>query len=452
MNKKTTPPMSAREAALRALVRVEVDGAYLNLALPSFLRDLAGDERSLAIQLAAGTIQRLNTLDWSINLFSSRSSDKFTPWVRNLLRLSAYQIIYLDRIPDYAVVDEAVRLAHRFGHRGVAGLVNALLRRIADQSTELPWPNHKKNPLEYLSLRHSQPQWLVARAVDRFGFTEAENWCRANNDKALTSIRPNLLRIKAAELIDNLRNEGIEAVKSHLVPGMLQINRGPSPALTASFQKGLFSIQGESSALVAPLLNPQSGQTLVDLCSAPGGKTTHLAELINDRGLVYAVEIHKNRLQLVEKAARRLGLQSIRTLLADGRNINKQDLSVPMAILVDAPCSGLGVIRRLPEIKWRRRQEDLLKMQALQLELLDAAARLLPSGGKLIYAVCSNQPEETEQVAEVFIRAHPAFAFEPIKPLLPLLLQEHQDENGPVHLWPHHHALDGFFIALWQKK
>lgn len=443
---------SAREAALRALVRVEADGAYLNLALPAYLQDLAGDERSLAVQLAAGTVQRLNTLDWSINLFSRRSSDTFTPWIRNLLRLSAYQIIYLDRIPDYAVVDEAVNLARRFGHSGVAGLVNALLRRIADQGSELPWPNQNKNPVEYLSLRHSQPQWLVARAIDHFGFMEAENWCRANNKKALVSIRPNLLRIKPEALINSLRNEGVEAAKSPLVPGMLQIKRGSSPALTASFEKGFFSIQGESSALVAPLLQPQPGQTLVDLCSAPGGKTTHLAELMNDQGLVYAVETRMNRLQLVEKAARRLGLKSIRTILADGRNINMQGLSVPAAILVDAPCSGLGVIRRLPEIKWRRRQEDLIKMQALQTELLSAAAHLLPSGGKLIYSVCSNQPEETDQVAGKFNRTHPEFDPEPFRPLLPQLLQGDHGDTGPVHIWPHHHDLDGFFIALWRKK
>lgn len=443
---------SAREAALRALVRVEVDGAYLNLALPAYLQDLAGDERSLAVQLAAGTVQRLNTLDWSINLFSSRSSASFTPWIRNLLRLSAYQVIYLDRIPDYAVVDEAVNLARRFGHRGVAGLVNALLRRIADQGAELPWPDQNKNPVEYLSLRHSQPQWLAARALERFGFMEAENWCRANNKKALASIRPNLMRTKPEELINSLRNDGVEAVASPLVPGMLQIKRGLSPALTVSFERGLFSIQGESSALVAPLLRPQPGQTMVDLCSAPGGKTTHLAELMNDQGLVYAVETRFNRLQLVEKAARRLGLKSVRTILADGRNITMQDLSVPAAILVDAPCSGLGVIRRLPEIKWRRRQEDLLKMQSLQTELLSAAANLLPSGGRLIYSVCSNQPEETDQVAGKFNRAHPEFDPEPFRTHLPQLLQENPNDTGSIQIWPHHHDLDGFYIALWQKK
>jgi 16S rRNA (cytosine967-C5)-methyltransferase len=442
----------ARETALRALVRVEVDGAYLNLALPVLLEKLSGDERSLAVQLAAGTIQRLNTLDWIVNLFSRRSSDTFTPWIRNLIRLSAYQIIYLDRIPDYAVVDEAVRLARRFGHRGVARLVNALLRRISDQAAALPWPDRDKYPLEYLSLKHSQPQWLVARMVDRFGFAEAEKWCLANNLKPPLTIRPNLLQIKPEALIDKLHKEGIEAAESLLVPGMLRISPGSSPALTPSFREGLFTVQGESSALIAPLLSAQPGQTVVDLCSAPGGKTTHIAELMNDSGLVYAVEINQNRLQMVEKAARRLRLRSISPILADGRNIDRQNLPEPAAVLVDAPCSGLGVIRRLPEIKWRRREEDLLEMHILQMELLSAAAGLLPVGGKLLYSVCSNQPEETIQVAEAFSRAHPLFIPEPLGPLMPVSLQEGRDETDPVYFWPHRHGLDGFFIARWRKK
>lgn len=443
---------SAREAALRSLVRVEQDGAYLNLALPSLLQNLPADERSLAVQLATGTIQRLNTLDWTVDLFSRKSIETFTPWVRNLLRLSAYQILYLDRIPDYAVVDEAVNLARRFGHRGVAGLVNALLRQIAKQAKSLPWPDPEHDPMEYLSLKHSYPLWLISRVIERFGLTEAEEWCRANNQKPLISIRPNPLHIKQGELIDKLQNEGVEAFVSPLVPGMLRIKQGNTPALTESFQEGLFTIQGESSALAAMLLNPQPGETIIDLCSAPGGKTTHLAELMNDNGQVYAVEINRNRLQLVDKAARRLKLKSVQTFRADGRSIDRQSLPKPAAILVDAPCSGLGVIRRLPEIKWRRQEEDLVKMQSLQMDLLSAAARLLPPGGRLLYSVCSDQPEETSQVVEKINRRHPELGIEPIKPRLPLPLLEDQVKTGLINLWPHRHDLDGFFMAFWRNK
>jgi 16S rRNA (cytosine967-C5)-methyltransferase len=451
VDKKNIPQKGAREAALRALVRVEEDGAYLNLVLPSLLQNAPPAERSLAVQIATGTLQRLNTIDWVINLYSRRNLNAYTPWLRNLLRLSVYQILFLDRVPHYALVDEAVRLARRFGHRGVAGLANALLRRIAAESTSLPWPDSTVERSEYLSLKHSQPLWLVNRLVSRFGLAEAESWCLASNQKPLISIRPNLLRTDSAALIEKLQSEGLEASVSPVVPAMLRLAEGASPAAAKSFREGLFTIQGESSALVAPLLAPRPGDLVIDLCSAPGGKTTHLAELIGDSGLVYACDLHHGRLQLVEKAASRLGLQNITTVAVDGRNPGAQNLPPADAILVDAPCSGLGVIRRLPEIKWRRNEEDLLRMQALQLELLTSAARLLKPGGKLLYSVCTTEPEETEAVVAAFNMTHQQFIAEELLSRLPISLQSDQGSSETIKLWPHRHDLDGFFIALWRK-
>ena len=451
MNNKNIPQKGAREAALRALVRVEEDGAYLNLVLPSLLQNASPAERALAVQIATGTIQRLNTIDWVINLYSRRNLDTYTPWLRNLLRLSAYQIIFLDRVPHYALVNEAVHLARRFGHRGVAGLTNALLRRISAESRSLPWPDPAVKQAKYLSLKHSQPLWLVDRLAARLGFVEAESWCLASNQKPLISIRPNLLRTDSAALIARLQSEGFEAFTSPVVPAMLRLARGASPAAAKSFKEGLFTIQGESSALVTHLLAPRSGDLVIDLCSAPGGKTTHLAALIGDSGRVYACDLYQGRLQLVEKAARRLGLQNIITVAIDGRNPGAHNLPLADAILVDAPCSGLGVIRRLPEIKWRRNEEDLLRMQALQIELLTSAARLLKPGGKLLYSVCTTEPEETEAVVAAFNLAHQQFIPEELLSRLPLSLQSDQDSSETIKLWPHRHDLDGFFIALWRK-
>jgi 16S rRNA (cytosine967-C5)-methyltransferase len=452
MDKKSSiQQKGARETALRALVRVEEDDAYLNLVLPSLLQNAPIAERALTVQIATGTLQRLNTIDWVINLYSRRNLDTYTPWLRNLLRLSVYQILFLDRVPHYAIVDEAVRLARRFGHRGVAGLANALLRRIAAESKSLPWPDPIVKRSEYLSLKHSQPFWLVDRLISRFGFDEAESWCIASNQKPLISIRPNALRTDSALLIEKMHSEGFETSASPVVPAMLRLAEGASPAAAESFRRGLFTIQGESSALVAPLLDPRPGDLVIDLCSAPGGKTTHLAELIGDSGRVYACDLHQGRLQLVEKAASRLGLQNITTVVVDGRNPGTQNLPLADAILVDAPCSGLGVIRRLPEIKWRRNEDDLLRMQTLQIELLRSAARMLKPGGKLLYSVCTTEPEETEAVATAFNMAHQQFIAEELLSRLPLSLQSGQDSSETIKLWPHRHDLDGFFIALWRK-
>ncbi len=442
----------AREAALKALFRAEQKKAYLNLVLPGQLQGLNDDERSLAVRLAAGTMQHLNTIDWALNHFLHRSLSELTPWIRNLLRLSAYQLLYLNRVPAYAAVDEAVSLARRYGHRGVAGLVNAVLRRLEAEVGALPWPDPGEKPVQHLSLRQSQPEWLVSRYIDRLGFVEAEKWCRAANEKAPLTIRPNILRTTPAKLAAVLGTEGVEAEPSPLVSGILRVRTGRSPAGTGAFKQGLLTVQGESSALVAPLLDPAPGDKIIDLCSAPGGKATHLAELIEDRGLVVAVDLHLNRLRMVEKAARRLGLNAIKTVPADGRKVSRQDFSTPDSVLVDAPCSGLGVIRRLPEIKWRRKEKDLPVLKKTQLELLSAAARLLPVGGKLLYSVCTNEPEETLQVVDDFNAKNKGFVQEDLLEKMPETLRKRQEDLPSVSLWPHRHGVDGFFIACWHRK
>lgn len=455
MSEPSRTAVTAREAALRALVRVEQDGAYLNLAFPSLLESLPPEERALAVRLARGTLQRLNTLDWALDLYCRRPVGTLTPWIRNLLRLGAYQTLYMKNIPAYASVDQSVRLARRFGHRGVAGLVNAVLRRLDRESERLPWPDPDRSPLEYISLVHSHPRWLVERAVERFGAAGAASWCRANNSVAATTLRPNRLRTTAAELSSILTGEGFTVKESPVIPGILQVSGSLSPAAARSFKKGLFTIQGESSALVAPLTGARPGETVLDLCSAPGGKATHLAELTGDRGRVYAVDVRRSRLSLVEKAAERLGLSSINTVLADGREIDRCGLPAPAAVLVDAPCSGLGVIRRQPEIKWRRREQDLTAFRKLQVELLKSAAGILPPEGRLLYSVCSTEPEETGQVVEAFNRSAGGLKLQELWPFFPRPLQEGLKQPGgpePVFLFPHLHGLDGFFMALWIKK
>jgi 16S rRNA (cytosine967-C5)-methyltransferase len=444
---------SAREAALKALVRYEQDHAYLNLALPNLINDLSEPDKSLAAKLSSGTVQHLNTIDWALHLYSKHKLDSLTPWLRNLLRVSAYQLIYLDKVPVYAVVNEAVNLARRYGHRGVAGLTNALLRKLAAELDFLPWPDSNGEPLEYLSLRHSYPSWLVKRILDRYDYVEAERWCLANFEKPLLTARVNRLRITAEELVEKLKKEQIEAFLNQVVPDLLVINAGASKlAQNSSFREGLLTIQGQSSALVAPLLNPQPEEIIIDLCSAPGGKTTHLAELQQDLGAIYAVELHQSRIGLIEKAAARLGLKSIVPVQADGRKFKNLNLPAADAILVDAPCSGLGVIRRLPEIKWRRSEQDLIGFQKLQLELLASASGQLRPGGRLLYSVCTTEPEETVQVTELFQKDYPDFSLLPLSPLLQPPLQELFMNSPTLTFLPHRHNFDGFFIALWQKN
>ena len=443
--------LTGREAALRALYRMERDGAFLNLALPPLVGGLPPQERALAMELASGTVRRLNTLDWSLGLFLKQPLERLTIWMRNLLRLGAYQLLFLDRIPVHAAVDEAVKLARRYGHRGVAGLANAVLRRLAAAGGDLPWPDPARSPVENLILQSSHPKWMVERWVSRFGLEGARSLCKANNEPPAASLRPNRLRISPAALQERLAAEGVFAEFSPRLPGVLLAEPGGVVAALESFREGLFTLQGESSILVPPLFEPRPGESIIDLCSAPGGKTTHLAELMDDGGVITAVDPHAHRLGLVEQAALRLKLTSIKTLRADGTRIGEAGLQPPHRILVDAPCSGLGVIRRLPELKWRRTPADLERGSRLQLDLLGAAAALLRPGGALLYSVCTFEPEETTAVARAFSAAHPHFTPQPLRPLLPPGLVAEEPATGGLFLYPHLDGLDGFFIALWHK-
>ncbi len=444
--------LTGREAALRALYRMEREGAFLNLALPPLLEGLPPHERALARELASGSVRRLNTLDWALGLFLKQPLERLTIWMRSLLRLSAYQLLYLERIPVHAAVDEAVKLARRYGHRGVAGLANAVLRRLASAERHLPWPHSDRHPLENLVLQSSHPEWLVERWVRRFGLEEARLLCKANNEPPPLALRPNTLRTTPGTLRERLAAEGVPSEFSPRLPGILLAKPARDISALAAFREGLFAVQGESSILVSPLLRPRPGEIILDLCSAPGGKTTHLAGLMGDSGSVIAVDLHESRLRLVEESARRLGLTSIETLAADGTRIGETGLQPPHRILVDAPCSGLGVIRRLPELKWRRLPADLERMPRLQLSLLTAAAALLRPGGLLLYSVCTFEPEETAAVAEAFGSTHPSFAPQPLLSHLPTGLGTEETAAGGLFLYPHRHKLDGFFIALWKKN
>ncbi len=447
-------PFGAREAALRALVRVERDRSYLNLVLPFLLCRLPSRERALASRIAAGTVQRLNTLDWALQQHLQHPLPGLTPWIRNLLRSGAYQILYMKRIPVPAAVDETVRLARHFGHRGVAGLVNASLRSLARSAAALPWPDRKKDPVRFISLKQSHPIWLVERWLERYGAAETEILCAANNRPAPLSMRFNRLRLDRRGLLQALGAAGIRALPSSTVDIAVRLPGRVNPATLDSFRDGLCTVQGESAMLVAPALEPCPGDTVVDLCSAPGGKTTHLAELMGDEGRILAIDSNPGRLRLVDRAVRRLDLRSITTIAADGRAPARSGLPVPDRVLVDAPCSGLGVIRRRPDLKWRRRPEDLSVMQRLQLELLQAAVAVLPSGGILVYSVCSNETEETMAVVEILERTVPSLVPEAM-PLLPVTLPELRSPpavTARFDLYPHLHGMDGFFVARWKKK
>jgi 16S rRNA (cytosine967-C5)-methyltransferase len=379
--------INARDAALEVLKEVEEKEAYLNLVLNRVLsrQSLSGTERALLTELSYGVIQRLNTLDWVITLYLTHPLEKLTPWVRNILRLGTYQLLFLDRVPDSAAVDESVKLAYRYGHKGVAGLVNAVLRKISVTKESLPWPSREKNPELYLSLRYSYPLWMIRRWLKNMGIDETEAFCSDGNLAPPLTVRTNTLRLSRGELKKKLDLEGVKAEDCRYAPEGLQLKLSDRLVDLTSFREGFFQVQGEASMLVAPLLNPQPGESVLDLCSAPGGKTVHLAMLMQNQGNIIAADLYPHRLKLVQDAARRQGIKIINLEKIDGRSLPADKKEVFQRVLLDVPCSGHGVIRRKGDLKWRRQPEDIASLSQLQLQLLKEAFKALSPGGGSCY-------------------------------------------------------------------
>ncbi len=448
-------PVTARELAMDALTRVEQEQAYSNLVLNQLLQkhELSRSDAGLATELVYGTISRLNSIDYYLARFVSKGVGKLQPWVRQLLRISFYQLIYLDRIPAHAAVNEAVKLAGKRGHKGISGMVNAVLRNALRRPDELRLPAGLPETQE-IALAHSHPEWLVKRWIGQFGADEARAICEANNRPPSASIRANTLRTTVDELLDSLRGQGCEAQRSAIAPAGIVVQGGGNLALAAGYGQGLYSVQDESSMLVAELLAPEPGMRVLDCCAAPGGKTTHIAEKMSDQGQVLAFDIHEHKKKLIEAQAQRLGLGSVSAEALDARKLAQRFEPASFdRILLDAPCSGFGVIRRKPDLKWTKTEADIAAIREVQRELLETVAPLLKPGGILVYSTCTLDSEENERVVDEFLQRHAEeFACDASASLRLPALAERFIRPGMLRILPHHYESDGFFIAALSKR
>lgn len=441
--------------ALDILVRVDEAGSYSNLLLHQTLQKHQPDkaDAGLVTELVYGTIQRRSTLDYYLDRLVTKGASRLQPWVRSLLRLSLYQLLFLDRVPDHAAVHEAVEIAKRRGHAGISGMVNGVLRGALRGKDELRIPDTLA-PAARIALQHAHPEWLVTDWIRRFGVEEAERICAANNEPPRASLRVNPLRQTRAALIGQLREAGYSAVESELTEAGIVVESGGNLALTAWYEAGDYSIQDESSMLVAEMLEPSPGMNVLDCCAAPGGKATHIAERMDDKGHVLACDLHEHKRALIEAQAARLGLASVETMTADARELPERLSGRTFErILLDAPCTGLGVIRRKPDIKWTKRPEDSQEIARLQAELLAKAASLLAPGGILVYSTCTLSETENEQVVDNFLRVSPEFEPAPLpERLMKRLPPQLIGEEGRVTVLPHQFGSDGFFIARLRRR
>jgi len=433
------PVSPARYEALRILMRVEQDRAFADIALEHALEDARLDPRDAALctEIVYGTLRWRRHLDWRLGPHLRRPLAKLDPWVRSLLRLTAYQVFFLDRVPRWAAVDEAVSIARLKARTpGPAEFVNAVLRALTRATQPPPLP---ANPVEALGTRLSFPDWIAARWVDRYGATEAEALMAGMNERPPVTIRVNRLRGSREDLARRVRDEELaETRPTMLAPEGLAVVRGAVAQWTA-FAEGWCAIQDEASMLIARLLGPLSGELVADACAAPGTKATHLAELMGNRGKILAMDPHAGRLKLLGKAAARLGIDIIESHTGPITTFAPHWKMQCDRALVDAPCSNLGVLRRNPEVKWRRTEDDPLRLPEKQRGILEAAASLVKPGGRLVYATCSLEPEENEGVVGAFLERHRSWRLErptdfPVAP----------DAAGFIRCLPHVHGTDGF--------
>jgi 16S rRNA (cytosine967-C5)-methyltransferase len=439
-------PSDPREAALRILQAVDTRRAFSDRLLDGAHERPAADPRDAALlhELVKGTLRWRGRIDWALDSRVHIGLAAVQPWIRNILRLGAYQILMLDRVPAHAAVDESVKLAHKYGHPGAAGLVNSVLRRLAEEKPAITWP--QGDDVESLAVWGSHPEWIVARWRERFGVEATRALLLANNRPVPTGLRVNALRVTRAQLIERLAAEGVIATPGTLSPDLVWVEGYHSPGALRCFREGLCTAQDESEALVGRVVAPQPHERLLDLCAAPGGKSTHLAELVGDEGEVWAMERDPHRVASLEATIARLGEHAIHVVHGDGRTY-----AFPMPfdrVLVDAPCSGFGVLGRRADARWRKGPEVLAEMPAVQLELLESASHRLVPGGTLVYSVCSFEPEETDDVVKRFLETHPGFRLESVGGSVP---DSVVTPEGFLRVLPHAQGCDGAFAARMRK-
>ena len=438
---------NVRDAALTILLAVDKNQAYSNLLLHQTIEKYKIDakDRGLLTEITYGTLQHKLTLDYYLEPFIRGKVDL---WVRWLLRLSLYQMQYLSRIPAHAAVNEAVEIAKRRGHKGIASMVNGILRSILREGVRST--DDIEDPIERLAIATSHPQWLVERWVESYGYEETAEMLRENNIPPVQTVRVNTTKATVENVLATLEREGVKAVRSEVMPECIHLQTGQA-ARTAAFKHGLITIQDESSMLPANVLNPKPGMKALDMCAAPGGKTTHMAEKMQNEGSILAMDLHPKKLDLIDENTVRLGLEIVQTAPIDGRKaatfLPKESFD---AVLVDAPCSGLGVMRRKPDIKYTKREEDLASLQTIQLAILDNAVQVLKPGGRLVYSTCTVDKRENEGTVETFLSQHPEMESESLTNLPEKLLAK--QNNGMLQVFPQDFGSDGFFVAAFRKK
>ncbi len=451
----TAPPvkpalsLDARRTALNVLNRVLIDEGFASLSLDEQFQQsyISPRDKRLATALVYTTLENLLKLDFALDQFL-KERETMDRRVLNLLRMSACQLLLMDKVPDFAAVNEAVNLTRDMGLEPLTGLVNGVLRSLVRERDNIPWP--REGDPSYLSITYSMPQWLVERLVEAYGQEEALRLIAYRKGQHAITIRRNTLRLSKAEL-EELLSKKVWQVEPGMMPDVYYVSGASSIARDIHFQEGAFSIQGEGSILAASALAPAIGARVLDCCAAPGGKTCFLAEQMQNTGRIHAWDVHEHRIRLLEAQLERLRLYNVRPAVRDA-SIHQERFDGEMdAVLIDAPCSGTGVMGEKPDVKYRLNSEGLNSLVEIQARLLESCSRYVKPGGTLVYATCSIMPEENSRQIERFLENHPEFKLDSLPDSIPGRFRELAGPHG-LQLLPHRDGVEGFFIARMVRE
>ena len=435
-----------RELAMQVLQKVHVEDAYANVALAETLREIKLTERDrrFLTELVYGVVKAGESLDYRIGKYVA-DIRKAQPAIRELLRLGFYQIFEMDRVPPSAACDTAVELAKKHGRRGADSFVNGVLRAALREPERAALPDGRN--AHALALRTWHPKWLVERWMRAYGYERTEELCRCNNTSAPLSVRVNTLRTNRPALMEQFTAAGAQVCASAWVPDGIVLGTHGALDELAPLCMGLAQVQDESSMLVAHVLAPEPGMTVIDACAAPGGKTTHIAQRMENRGRILAFDIYEEKIRRIERNAQRLGISIIEAQMCDAREIGAAYAGQADRVLVDAPCSGLGVLRRKPDARWKKSPEDVKTLPPLQRAILASAAEAVKKGGVLVYSTCTMEECENTAIVADFLRTHTDFVLEETGGFLPV----QKTTERMVQIMPETDGPDGFFIARMRR-
>ncbi len=442
----------ARGAAIRILSRYDQADVYLDKLLEhehEVNQELNSLDRALLTELVYGVTRWQSKLDWVLTGFYHGEFVKCIVPVKNAMRIALYQMLMLTKIPPFAAVNESVEIVKRLKGTRSANLVNAVLRNILQNIKNIRFPAREEDFVRFASISYSHPQWMVKRWVERFGEEATEKLLIANNERPKVTLRLNALRASNEELagyLESLKEQSIKFTQSPLESRSYLVNSLAAVRDWEPFQNGWFSVQDVSASLVVRLADPKPDQLVYDLCAAPGGKTTFMAELMENKGKIVAVDKYDGKLRIIKENIARLGISIVKTICQDARQYNFD--AQADVVLVDAPCSGIVTLAKHPDIKWKLEKDELKSLVQLQREILSNAVHMVKPGGTLVYSTCSTELEENVQVAEWFLASYPEFVLERAEAFLPASACQ----DGYLQTFPHVHGTDGAFGARFIKK